>query len=692
MRSKNLIIRYISAILDIFVMLIAYVAANKIKFGWWRTGIRNEANSYMTLYMIFLAAYFVAILMFFAYENMLERSAGEELIAVTKLLVYMTAMVTAYIYITKTNDFYSRAQMGYFLSLSFILLYFERQGLKRYLTKSYHRSGSNEKIMLVTTSDQVEKVIKKIKETRNWYFRINSIAVLDKDMTGEVVNKVEVVATKQDLMDKIATSEVDGIFLHLPKSYAFNYPEFIDSMQEIGKQVHWNISEYGEASGPREIQFLGKFPTVTWSNKNYRIRHKAIKRAVDIVAGILGTVLLIPVYLLAVIGHAIERDLGHIIIGNVRVGRNGRRFYQYRFRTLRRDGKDISKTGMLLKRLGLTNLPTMWNVLWDDMSLVGVEAPSLPQFLNYSRSQRRGLSTKPGIIQFWPAYYWTRKNNEDITIERCEAEYVEHWSLWLDVKIVLRSLGLLIVNRSYSRYVHTFAEEDRAEEAKILGNFAQEEQPVAYVEPENVKRKPIYHFVKRVFDIIVSLICLVVLSPILLILAIVVRWEDGQSVFYKQLRVGKNGKKIYIYKIRTMKANVGDLEKILTPEQLEQYRKEFKIENDPRVTRVGNILRKTSLDELPQLLNILKGDLTFVGPRPIVEKETEIYGDDLGIFLSVRPGLTGYWQAYARNRATYESGQRQKMELYYAQNQSLWLDIKIMCKTVGAVIKRDGAM
>ena len=111
---------------------------------------------------------------------------------------------------------------------------------------------------------------------------------------------------------------------------------------------------------------------------------------------------------------------------------------------------------------------------------------------------------------------------------------------------------------------------------------------------------------------------------------------------------------------RSMKMNVKNLEKLLTPEQLEQYRTEFKIDNDPRITKIGNVLRKLSLDELPQLFNILKGDISIVGPRPIVEKETQIYGDDVEKLLSVKPGLTGYWQAYARNNATYESGERQK--------------------------------
>ena len=119
---------------------------------------------------------------------------------------------------------------------------------------------------------------------------------------------------------------------------------------------------------------------------------------------------------------------------------------------------------------------------------------------------------------------------------------------------------------------------------------------------------------------------------------------------------------------------------------------EFKINNDPRITKIVNILRKTSVDELPQLFNILKGDISIVGPRPIVEKELAMYykGNEAKL-LSVKPGLTGYWQAYARNNATYESGDRQSMYMHYVENASLLFDIKILFRTVYAVMKRDGA-
>lgn len=204
-------------------------------------------------------------------------------------------------------------------------------------------------------------------------------------------------------------------------------------------------------------------------------------------------------------------------------------------------------------------------------------------------------------------------------------------------------------------------------------------------------RRYIYLFIKRTLDIVISLISLIILSPVFLIISIAIIIDDWGSPFYVHTRVGQNGKRISVYKFRSMRKNTDDLERLLSSEQLAQYQKEFKVNNDPRITKVGGVLRTTSLDELPQLINILKGDMSIVGPRPIVEKETKIYGEDIAKFLSVKPGLTGYWQAYARNKATYESGKRQKMEMYYVDNQSLWFDFKILVKTVESVIKRNGA-
>ena len=173
----------------------------------------------------------------------------------------------------------------------------------------------------------------------------------------------------------------------------------------------------------------------------------------------------------------------------------------------------------------------------------------------------------------------------------------------------------------------------------------------------------VYRFVKRAFDIAFSLCVVVVgLAPIALLL-LIIRLESPGSPIYRQERIGYRGQPLRIFKLRTMVADSDDVEKHLSPEQLAQWRSERKVEDDPRVTRVGRFLRRTSLDELPQFLNVLAGQMSVVGPRPIVEEELAAYGDAAGELLSVKPGITGWWQVQARNDATYGDGSRQELEL-----------------------------
>ncbi|WP_304032280.1 sugar transferase [Ruminococcus bromii] len=205
-----------------------------------------------------------------------------------------------------------------------------------------------------------------------------------------------------------------------------------------------------------------------------------------------------------------------------------------------------------------------------------------------------------------------------------------------------------------------------------------------------IKKKPVYDFFKRIFDIVCSLVALIILSPVFLIMAILVKTTSEGPAFFAHKRVGKNGKEIKIYKFRSMVTNAEELIKQFTPEQKAEYEKNFKLENDPRITKVGKFMRKTSLDELPQLLNILKGDISIVGPRPVTEVETEIYGNYRDMLLSVKPGLTGFWAANGRSDTTYT--RRRAMEIYYVKNRSLWLDIKIIFKTFVSVFKGEGAV
>ena len=187
-----------------------------------------------------------------------------------------------------------------------------------------------------------------------------------------------------------------------------------------------------------------------------------------------------------------------------------------------------------------------------------------------------------------------------------------------------------------------------------------------------------------------ALIGLVLLSPIFLIVAIAIKLDSKGPIIFGHTRRGLHGKDIKVYKFRTMYENSQEIFNNFTKEQKEEFYKNFKLENDPRVTKIGDFLRRTSIDELPQLINILNGSMSIVGPRPIVQKEIDLYGDYANKLFSVVPGLTGYWQANGRSDTTYE--ERIKMDMYYIDNRGFWLDFKIIIKTFGSVLKGEGAV
>ena len=202
-----------------------------------------------------------------------------------------------------------------------------------------------------------------------------------------------------------------------------------------------------------------------------------------------------------------------------------------------------------------------------------------------------------------------------------------------------------------------------------------------------------YRFWKRFFDIAISLFFIILLSWLLLILFIISMATSKGSGIFPDKRVGKDSKDIRVYKFRTMFADAeSNKEKYFTMEQLEKWEKERKVDNDPRITKWGRFLRKTSLDELPQLFNIFNGTMTLVGPRPITRGELDLHfsKEEQAILLSARPGLLGYWGVMGRNNVEYDNG-RQKLELDYFKLRGLWFDLLLILRAVPAVLASKGA-
>lgn len=200
-----------------------------------------------------------------------------------------------------------------------------------------------------------------------------------------------------------------------------------------------------------------------------------------------------------------------------------------------------------------------------------------------------------------------------------------------------------------------------------------------------------YRIIKRVFDVCASVLLMILLIPLVLLIALLIKLDSKGSVLYAHERMGKNCVPFRMYKFRTMRSDADKLKSSFTREQREEWAKNYKLENDPRVTRIGKLLRKTSLDELPQLWNVLRGEMSLIGPRPVVRQELLMYyGDKQAKLLSMRPGITGYWQAYARNECGYPK--RVDMEMYYVDHAGIALDVRILFATVVRVLSRKGAV
>jgi undecaprenyl-phosphate galactose phosphotransferase len=198
--------------------------------------------------------------------------------------------------------------------------------------------------------------------------------------------------------------------------------------------------------------------------------------------------------------------------------------------------------------------------------------------------------------------------------------------------------------------------------------------------------------IKLVFDKVATILGGIVIAPVFLLIMLWIKMDSPGPVIFKHKRIGQNGKEFYCYKFRTMCADARErLEELLrtNPELKKEWEENFKLKNDPRVTRSGKYLRSTSLDELPQIINVLKGEMSLVGPRPIIAEEIHYYGKYIDDYYMVRPGITGMWQTSGRSDTGYE--QRVQIDTWYVRNWDFWFDVVLLWRTMKVVIQRKGA-
>lgn len=314
--------------------------------------------------------------------------------------------------------------------------------------------------------------------------------------------------------------------------------------------------------------------------------------------------------------------------------------------------------------LALHSQPELGLRVFGFVDAGGVDAePAVDTVPRLPRSQMAHVASQPGI-------QWV------IALEHAQSELREHWlrslAQWgaTDINVIPAMRGVPLHGTDMS---HFFSHE------------------VALLRMRNNLRRWPARLTKRIFDTLAAILLLLLLSPLLLLLAVLIR-RDGGAALFAHPRVGKNGRVFNCYKFRSMVVDAEQqLEKLLQehPEWSVQWMRERKLKNDPRISGIGQFLRRTSLDELPQLINVIRGEMSLVGPRPIVRSELQRYGQDAGYYLMVRPGMTGLWQVSGRSDIEYDK--RVYLDTWYVKNWSIWYDLVILAKTCKVVLERQGA-
>lgn len=453
------------------------------------------------------------------------------------------------------------------------------------------------------------------------------------------------------------------------------------------------MEEHGIAI-PFDIESIHENILKRLGRKLYNAVVSFVVRTLEIIISLIGVILLVPLAFVVYFQNIKNGENGPVFYTQYRIGKSGKLFKMYKFRTMVNNADEVleamlqdkeiakeyytyrklkndprlTKFGKILRTKSLDEFPQFINVLLGDMSLVGPR-PYLPE-----EEERMGdyydyiVAHKPGMTGVYQI-----AGSESVEFnDRLDMDVRYHYrkNLLLDLKIAL--ITVLV----------TF----RRKETYHVGEMTWD--TLDYIS------KGITLFVKRCIDIVGAIVGIMILIPLTVVVWIAnkVNKEDG-PLFYSHERIGKNGKHFKMYKFRSMVVGADEILKKMLEEDEElkkEYEETWKLREDPRITKIGKFLRKTSLDEFPQFVNVLKGEMSLVGPRAVVDGEIERFGIHKDKVLSVKPGVTGYWAANGRSDTSYE--ERVEMETFYAENMSISLDISILFKTVISVVKEEGAV
>ncbi len=461
-------LRYLLWLLDILAIVAAFTAGTYIRFHNF-IDMRDKSQHFMVCIIFALMCTIYTFALDYN-RDFVRRGPFQEMTAVCKYLFVITIGTLIAIYATKLADAFSRLVMGYFVILAFILTLAFHLGL-RFFLKSYWEIGETaSKVLLLTEESVLGETVRNLKDRLDINCKLVGIVCLDGGMIGNEIEGIPVIADQEDILDVVTPMPLDEVFIHTPNYSQKKLNDIISAFSDMGVAVHYCV-ELPSVDGQSSVGMFGGYSVISYRRGTERYRGLIIKRLFDILGGLVGTILTLIMLPFITIAIKID-DPGPVFFSQLRIGRNGRRFKIYKFRSMYTDAearkaelmkqnemkglmfkmKDdprITKVGAFLRKTSLDEFPQFLNILKGDMSLVGTRPPTEKEFEQYNQYYRRRISMTPGLTGMWQVS--GRSDIDDFDeIVRLDLQYIDNWSLGLDLKILLKTFGVVLFGKGAS--------------------------------------------------------------------------------------------------------------------------------------------------------------------------------------------------------------------------------------------------
>lgn len=465
-QKQRLIQNYTILAVECFCIILSFILGVLTRGA--EESFYNFSKSYIAIIAYILFFHLLSYYLFDWNVNIFKRGYYVELVAVCKYNLVLIFFLSFFLYISKLANDFSRLMFGYFFCYNILLTYLGHLLLKKYFISIYRTSSSSNKMFLITTSAYAEEITRKLSDTTEWSFEITGIALMDQETAGSCIQTIPIIAGVSDLFEQFKNKVVDEVFIHLPDYSKEGIEELIINFESMGITVHVNIDYFNNVIAHKTTAVFAGFTVLSYEASTFDYRRLFVKRIIDIFGSLVG--LMITVVLTPFIALVIKLDSkGPVFFAQKRVGKNGRHFKLYKFRSMYIDAEErkqelmaqneidgpmfkvehdprITKVGAFLRKTSLDELPQFYNILIGNMSLVGTRPPTVDEFNQYELYYRRRLSIKPGLTGLWQIS--GRSNITDFKeVVKLDLEYIDNWSLTSDIRILLMTIWVVVMKK-----------------------------------------------------------------------------------------------------------------------------------------------------------------------------------------------------------------------------------------------------